>query len=127
MENLYHETGNDAVKPDHISYSSVLQALSRSKSNIDYKYGVEVMNIMEEKAINLEFPWPNAGAYTALINLIRQSGQKDIGERANAVIERMDKANAANQSIRADNIVYCAGKFHYVFTPMFQFNDANSL
>lgn len=120
-ESLYKRTREDSVKPDHIVYSSVLQTYSRSKSPVDTGRAEELMNIMEAKAKNGEIAWPNASAYTALINVIKNSRSKNVGEKAEAVIDRMDKAYSnGNHHVRADTYVFCAGEwvqfnFHLIF------------
>jgi hypothetical protein len=111
MEKLFEQTCDESVKPDHITYSAVLLTLSRSRLPIDIQRAEELTDIMENKANNLEIPWPNASAYTALINIYRNSGLEDMGERAEAVIHRMDEAYAnQNYSVKADTMTFNAGE-----------------
>ena len=112
MRLLYEQTGDDSVKPDQITYSTVLFLLSRSKSRVDVRRAEELMDIMEEKAKNLEILWPNTSAYTALINIIKNSGVNNVGEKAEAVMDRIDAANAIGKhSVKADSYVFIAGEF----------------
>jgi len=113
MESLFQQTGNDCIKPDHITYSSVLRAFARSKTPVNYNRAEELIDTMEEKARNGDILWPNASVYTSLINIFTRSNMVDVGEKASAVIDRMDREYASgNHFVKADSFVFCAGELY---------------
>ncbi len=117
MESLHKQTGHDCVKPDHITYASVLQSFAKSKNPVDVARAEELLNVMEQKARNGEIQWPNASAYTALISMYNKCcGRRDVGEKAEAVIDRMDNLyDSGIHFVRADSIVFCAGTSYLIF------------
>jgi hypothetical protein len=115
MKSLHQQTGKDCVKPDHITYTSVLHSFARSKNHVDVARAEELLDVMEQKARNGEIRWPNASAYNALISIYNKHGsRRDVGEKAEAVIDRMDNLyNSGIHFVRADSIIFCAGKFQF--------------
>ena len=119
---MYEQTGDESVKPDHITYSALVHTLSRSKLPVNTNRAVELMTMMEEKARNSEISWPNASTYTALINIFKDSGKEDMGEKAEAVIYHMDENFAEiNHSIKANTDIFNAGKMQNISFFLYSF------
>ncbi len=103
-------------------YSSLLQTYSRSqysrrRSSINVKRAEEIMGIIETKATKSEFPWPNASAYTALINIYKKNKIVDMGEKSEAIIKKIDQASEihGNNAPKANAFVFGAGWFKQLF------------
>ena len=116
MEILYNQCKDESLKPDHITYSTILRIYAKSKSKINVARAEEIMEIMENKAKDFACPWPNASVYTSLINIYKNNKIEDMGERSEAVIKRIDQASQTfgSASPKANAFIFGAGRLKYI-------------
>lgn len=114
MESLYDRHRDEAIRPDHMTYSVVLLTYARSRSSVDVQRAERILEIMETKAKESEIPWPNASAYISLINVYKNSKIANMGEKSDAVIKRMDETSRifGNDAPKSNSFVFYAGKLH---------------
>jgi len=125
MEEQYEKHNDADLKPDRITYTSVLLAWANSgEKNIAPKRAEEILEKMErlnQRELQLEMSssssnkWrqeqsikPDTVAYNSVIKVWANSGHAQAGEKSESLLNRMEKIyqETGDKSIRPDNISF---------------------
>jgi len=92
MIKMYNETGNEDIRPDVVSYSVVLDSISRSSNPESVDTALMLLKDMEDRSSNgVSDLKPNVIVYTKVINAIWKSGHDNAGGLAEKILDRMEE------------------------------------
>jgi len=115
MEKLYYEQGNEEVKPDVDSYTSLIEAYAsssnhRTKTDTASK-AQDILSKMERlyEETGDEYVRPNRISYASVINALSKQGDFISAQKAQDILEKMEEIGQHSDdddSVRPDIVCY---------------------
>uniref|UniRef100_A0A7S3V5L1 Pentacotripeptide-repeat region of PRORP domain-containing protein n=1 Tax=Chaetoceros debilis TaxID=122233 RepID=A0A7S3V5L1_9STRA len=109
MERMYSE-GINSLKPDVITYTSVIDSIARSRMTEGSEMAFELLHKMERrfKKSGDKSMKPNVKSYSCVLQSLIHSQRADKHNRANGVLEHMKQMDVEPNSFTYNYVINCA-------------------
>mmetsp|Transcript_26152 Transcript_26152/g.34769 ORF Transcript_26152/g.34769 Transcript_26152/m.34769 type:complete len:135 (-) Transcript_26152:522-926(-) len=113
MERLYEETGDEYVRPNRISYASVINALSKQGDFVSAQKAQDILEKMEERGQHSDDDdsvRPDIVCYTSVIDAWARSNSEDAGVYAEELFRCVDTIfkETGDERLKPNSRTYCS-------------------